>query len=142
MRVEELVVLTLEYDGDDPVVVRPFGGQEGQGFGTGTGRATGRLSGGVRFANFPRRREDGVFLPELRGVLTTEQGPVLWELHGISLPPDERDRRHLVGAVRFCAEAPELRWLNDCVAVHEGELDLEAGVVRIPVWLCRPDRDG
>ena len=139
MRVEQLVELTLEYDGDDPVIVRPFGGQGGQGFGTGTGRATGRLTGEVRWANFPRRREDGVFLPDIRGVVVTSDGPVLWELHGISLPPDERDQRSLVGSVRFITDVEALAWLNDCVAVHEGALDLQAEVVRLPVWLCLPD---
>lgn len=78
MNIEELVELTLEYDGEDPVVLRPFGDHEGQGFGLGTGSAAGRLTGDVRWANFPRRREDGVFLPDIRGVIATPEGPVLW----------------------------------------------------------------
>ena len=140
MHLQKLTDLTLTYDGEDPVVVRPFGPHEGQGFGLGTGSAAGRLAGDVRWANFPRRREDGAFLPDIRGVIATAEGPVLWELHGISLPPDEQEQRHLVGSVRFLADAPTHRWLNDCVAVHEGVLDLDAEVVRLPIWLCQVDR--
>ena len=141
MRIEELAELTLRYDGDDPVIVRPYGENERQAFGSGTGLATGRLTGEVRWSNFPRRREDGVFLPDIRGVIATDDGPVLFELHGISLPPDERERRHLLGTVRFCTGVDAHRWLNDAVAVHEGSLDVDTGAIRLPVFVCRPDRE-
>lgn len=140
MRIERIAELTLEYDADDPIVLRPYGGNEGRAFGTGTGRAVGRLEGQLRWSNFPRRREDGVFLPDIRGVVDTSGGAVLWQLHGISLPPDEADLRLLVGSLRFFTDVAEHGWLNDCVAVHEGVFDLVAGVVRLPVWVCLPDR--
>lgn len=142
MQVEELCELHLRYDEDGVVVARPFGPDgEGQAFGMGTGRAEGRISGTVRWANFPRRRSDGVFLPDIRGAIATADGDVLFEMHGISLVPDEHDRRHLVGTARFVTEIADLRFLLDSVAVFEGSLDVESGDIRIPVRRCVPDRD-
>ena len=140
MRLDVLCELVLEYEDDSPVVVRtPFEGSGGQGFGVGTGRSEGILAGQVRWANFPRLREDGVFLPEACGVVTTSAGPVLFRLSGISLPPDQQDRRRLVGSARFFTGVESLQWLNDSVGVHEGALDVTSGEVRLQISVCVPD---
>ena len=39
---------------------RPNAGEEGLGFGRGDGTVSGELEGTVTWANYPRRREDGV----------------------------------------------------------------------------------
>jgi hypothetical protein len=64
------------------------------------------LRGSVRWANYPRRREDGVWTPDLRGVIRTEDGAeILISLHGQSVQEDPPDlgRR----AILTRAEAPE-----------------------------------
>ena len=53
---------------------RPYGGAEGLGFGQGDGSVSGELEGAVAWANYPRRREDGVWTPNLRGAITTGTG--------------------------------------------------------------------
>ncbi|HEX2420933.1 MAG TPA: hypothetical protein VHL55_04975, partial [Acidimicrobiia bacterium] len=68
---------------------RPYGqdgdGSEGLGFGTGEGNITGEIVGTVAWANFPRRREDGVWTPNLRGVITLVDGTeLLISIHGQS----------------------------------------------------------
>lgn len=88
MRLEYLCDLTLDYDEHGLLLLKPFAGHEGQAFGSGMGRAEGeRLHGPVRWANYPRMRDDGVLMPDVRGVVDTEEGPVLFELRGYSLPP-------------------------------------------------------
>jgi hypothetical protein len=58
MRLERLFLPTMRYA--DGSWARPFGGREGAGFGSGDGTVLGDvLQGTVRWANAPRRREDG-----------------------------------------------------------------------------------
>jgi hypothetical protein len=46
---------------DDAAWIRPFGSEEGAGFEWGEGTASGDvINGSVHWANYPRRREDGV----------------------------------------------------------------------------------
>jgi hypothetical protein len=67
--------------------IRPFGTVEGAGFGSGEGEVSGPvLRGTLRWANAPRRREDGVWTPNLRGVITTEdRAEILTSLRGQSV---------------------------------------------------------
>ena len=65
---------------------RPYGGEEGLGFGQGDGSVTGELEGGVVCANYPRRREDGVWTPNLRGTISAAAGDeILVSVHGKSV---------------------------------------------------------
>jgi hypothetical protein len=41
--------------------------EEALGFGHGEGRVSGELEGTISWANYPRRRQDGVWTPNLRG---------------------------------------------------------------------------
>lgn len=143
MRLEHLCDGEYRYDAA-PVVVTPFDGGEAIGFGGGRGRLSGdRLSGTLRWSNFPRRREDGTFLPALTGVVETADGAtILFETHGVSLPPEQgTSHRVISSAVRFHAEDDAHRWLNDVLAVEEGRIDMTTGVVHTSVWVCVPDRE-
>jgi hypothetical protein len=47
------------------------------------GRCEGGIAGRFRGANFPLRRSDGTFRPDLRAVIETDDGAiVMLELHG------------------------------------------------------------
>src|SRR5881392_4277859 len=64
----------MKYVGE-PVWLELYGGKDLEGFGEIEGTVTGpKLSGALRWANHARRREDGVWCPDLHGVVTTEDG--------------------------------------------------------------------
>ena len=72
---------------------RPYGGEEGLGFGQGDGSVSGDLEGALVWANFPRRREDGIWTPNLRGTISTRAGDeILVSVHGQSV--EERGPGH------------------------------------------------
>jgi hypothetical protein len=104
---------------------RPYRGEEGIGFGQGEGSVSGDLEGTVVWANYPRRREDGVWTPNLRGTITTGAGDeILASIHGQSV--EERgpgQRRAILARVELTTEAERWRWLNTCFLVGEGEID-------------------
>lgn len=74
MRLEPVCEMQLGYQGGFSLV-KPYGGEEGSGYGHGDGRADGpRLSGAVQWTNHPRRRSDGRMLPNAGGLVTTQDG--------------------------------------------------------------------
>src|SRR4029078_10925260 len=98
------------------------------GFCQGDGEVTGELHGTVVWANYPRRREDGVWTPNLRGVVTTRDGrDLLLSVHGQSVeehPPGHR--RAVTVRVELTSDDDAYRWLNTCFLVGEGEIDEDA----------------
>ena len=74
MRLDPICDMQLSYQGGFSLV-KPYGGEEGSGYGHGDGHADGpRLSGAVQWANHPRRRSDGCMLPNAGGLVTTQDG--------------------------------------------------------------------
>lgn len=140
MRLEPLCVITLDYDDHGLTLVRPFAGQEGQAYGGGTGRVEGeRLSGDVRWSNYPRMTDTGVMLPNVRGVIVTEEGPVLFKLQGYSVAPHEgATKRTVTASVNFRTESDAHRWLNQVIAVHDGTIDFTTWSTRFPTYVCIP----
>ena len=140
MRLELLTTFTLAYDTGGLLLVRPFAGSEAQGFGTGTGEAVGeRLHGPIRWSNYPRMNDAGVLMPDARGVITTDGGPVLFEFRGYSIgaTPDA-PRRTVTAAVTFRTEVDEHRWLNTAIAVHDGTIDFTTMTTEFPTYVCVP----
>jgi len=125
---------------------RPYGhgdeGSEGLGFGQGRGTIAGELSGQVAWANYPHRREDGVWTPNLRGVVTTDAGDeVLISIHGQSVeerPPARR--RAIIARIELTTDAEPLRWLNTCFLVGEGEIDEEREEWWLDAFVCINER--
>lgn len=141
MRLEHLCDFSLSYDEAGLTLVRPFAGHEAQGFGSGSGRAAGRrLSGPIRWSNFPRMADDGVLMPNVRGVISTATGAVLFGFRGYSLvPPAGDSRRAVVASVFFRTDSDEHRWLNHTVAVHEGAIDFADMTSHFPAYVCLPE---
>src|SRR5579864_7243659 len=83
MRLVNLCTLNLRPTTTN-ALVRPFGTEEGTTFQEGEGIAEGeRLRGVARWYNVPRRRSDGAMLPDIRGVIHTQDGAtVIFHLEG------------------------------------------------------------
>lgn len=125
MRLEHLCDVEFAFDGS-PVLVRPYGTEEGSAFGLGSGTVSGeRLRGTARWVNHPHRRSDGVMYPNMDGVITTESGSaVLFTMRGRTIwqqtpgGPAGNQMLHVV----FDTEDPQYRWLNSAVCVMEGRV--------------------
>src|SRR5262245_36489394 len=141
MRLEPLFLLTMRYA--EGAWLRPFGTAERAGFGSGEGAASGEvLHGRLRWANYPRRREDGVWTPNLRGVITTEEGTeILISLHGQSVQEDTAsgERRAILARVELLSDDERHRWLNTSFIVGEGEIDEETEEWWVQAYVCVND---
>ena len=117
---------------------RPYGGEEGIGFGQGDGTVSGELEGAVSWANYPRRREDGVWTPNLRGTIATAAGDeILLSIHGQSVEEAAPgSRRAILARLQLTTEAEPWRWLNTCFLVGEGEIDEEREDWWLDVFVC------
>jgi len=128
MRLEPLCTITMRYTSGS--WHQPYGpdvesAQEGVGFGQGEGEVTGGIEAAAQWANYPRRREDGWWTPNLRGVLTTTTGrSLLLSIHGQSVAERTAGQlRAITARVELISEDAEYRWLNTCFLVGEGEID-------------------
>jgi uncharacterized protein DUF3237 len=127
MRLEPLFHMDLDYE-DGFFVLAPYGGTEGAGYGSGKGRVSGdRVSGAVRWVNHPRRREDGVLVPDAHGVIETEdEARIVFHLGGYSTPIEGSPSvRLIVSPASFATDDDRYRWLNDLVAIGEGTIDFQ-----------------
>jgi hypothetical protein len=116
-------------------------GSGGRLYGTMEGKLTGeRVQGELRLTNLAERRADNVNLPALRGVLTTDDGAVIWvELDGIATLRESDNARVFVTACRFRTGDERYRWMNTVLGVLEGVLGEVAvgGKARGTVFECR-----
>jgi hypothetical protein len=121
MRLEFLAELSLEYGDEGFLLVRPYGTEEGSGWGGGEGRLEGeRLRGSVRWLNAPHRRSDVVMLPHCHGRIATDDGAtILFLMDGRTpLTGDEADEQLL--RLSFETDDPRYAWLNTAFVVAEG----------------------
>ncbi len=135
--------MELGYEGGF-FVLAPYGGAEGAGYGDGSGRVSGeRVSGSVRWSNHPRRREDGVLLPDAHGVIETDDGArILFHLGGYSTPIEgSASRRGIVSPATFATDDERYGWLNDVLAVGEGVIDFETLRIQLRYYRCAPEID-
>lgn len=139
MRLEHVCDMQSSYQGGFSLV-KPYGGEEGSGYGQGDGRAIGpNLSGTVQWANHPRRRSDGRMLPDASGLLTTEDGAKVTFLlqgrtvFGMNAKGERTGGQNLV--MWFEAEDERCRWLNDTMCVVEGVI-AGLGNIRFRVYAC------
>jgi hypothetical protein len=116
-------------------------GSGGQLYGTMEGGLVGdRVRGKLRLTNLAARRADNVNLPTLRGLLTTEDGAVVWvELDGIATLRASDEARVFVTGCRFRTGDERYLWMNTVFAVLEGVLGSVAvgGEARGRLFECR-----
>lgn len=101
----------------------------GQLYGRMDGRLGGdRLSGNLRLTNLVLRRADGVNVPTLRGVLTTDDGAEVWvELDGVATLRESDGARVFVTGCRFRTGDDGYAWLNGVLGALEGVDSIEVG---------------
>lgn len=122
MRLESLYRVRFHYPESWAVELRSATGIEAQHFFLAEGRCEGRLAGHLRGANHPRRRIDGAFLPDFQGIITTDEGAVIYfdyRGYGRAYPAG---RRQIVATGTHLSDHERYRWLNDAVAVGTGEV--------------------
>ena len=147
MRLEHLCDLELSYRReplyDAPLkMVAPYGTLEGDLYGEGDATFRGaRLSGTARWVNHAHRRGDGVNLPDVRGIIRTDdEAFVLFTLQGRTLPAQDDKRRQLL-SVLFETEAEPYRWLNTAVCVLEGIISPETFAMSARIYTCVHELD-
>lgn len=127
MRLTHLCDMNLAPEGA-VYMVRPNGGEEGTVFGQGGGTVAGeRLRGTAQWFNHAHRRDDGVMLPAMQGVITTEEGAVIaFSMQGrtVWVPTPEGTVGNQMLYVSFEAQDEPHRWLNDVVCVSEAIISL------------------
>ncbi|MDW4574528.1 hypothetical protein R8Z57_17265 [Microbacterium sp. M3] len=125
MRLEHLYRLRFSYP-DGWAVELEGGWQQHLYFADGV--CEGALTGRFRAANFPlRRTAEGPFLPDLRGVVETDDGAtVLVECRGYGRA-QPAGARQVVGSVLHVSDHPSYRRLNDAVCVCVGEVRARDG---------------
>jgi uncharacterized protein DUF3237 len=139
VRLEPICEMQLSYQGGFSLV-KPYGGEEGSGYGQGNGRADGpRLSGDVRWANHPRRRSDGRMLPNAGGLVTTQDGAKVTFLMQGRTVFGENAKGESVGGQNivmwFESDDERYKWLNDAMCVVEGVI-AGLGAIRFRVFEC------
>jgi hypothetical protein len=116
-------------------------GIDGQLYGTMDGTLVGdRVNGELRLTNLAPRRADNVNVPTLRGVLTTDDGALVWvEMDGIATLRPSDNARVFVTTLRFRTGDERYPWLNGVFGLLEGVLDSVGvgGVARGRVFECR-----
>ena len=119
------------------LLVRPYGGEEGTGYGEGDGTVKGpRIQGSLRWVNHPHRRSDSTMLPDAHGVIVTnDHAVIMFTLQGRTVFEKNQGKQLL--SVIFESEAESYRWLNKTFCVLEGLIESER--IRARVYACQSD---
>lgn len=111
--------------------------KEGTGYGEGDGTITGgRLKGTMRWINHPHRRSDGVMLPDLHGVIRTDDGAtVMLSLQGRTVFGPSGTGGQILAAL-FETDDDRYRWLNAAFCVLEGVISSGVLSMHARVYCC------
>lgn len=137
----ELVYREESFYDNKFLLVRPYGGEEGSGYGEGDGSVMGpRIQGSLRWVNHPHRRNDGIMLPDAHGVIVTHDNAIIMmTLQGRTVfDLEQKQGKQLLSAI-FEAEAESYSWLNTTFCVLEGLIDSERLRMKARVYACRSD---
>jgi hypothetical protein len=132
IKTTHLYRMTMKYTRGWSVELGKAGENESQHFFLAEGRCEGRITGTFQAANHPLRRTDGTFLPDVQGVIKTEDGATIYFDHrgyGRSYPAG---KRQVLAIGTHLSDDDRYKKLNDSVAVGVGEVrPMESGGVEI-----------
>ena len=123
MKLRPLFDLTVRYT--ETHWIEPLngdGGQEGIAWALREGELSGdRIRGTYRACNHPYRRADGVNVPDVHGVIATDDGAdVYYQIHGYGLLEPGQEACRVIGSVTFRTGAERYGWLNRVFGTVEG----------------------
>jgi hypothetical protein len=139
MELEYLCRMEFKYGEGGFTQLTPFGGAEGQGYGIGVGVVKGeQLEGSLRWSNTPRRRSDGVLLPDTDGLIETVDGArIFFSVRGYSLPKNTPTSRILLSSITFATDDFRYSWLNTAFGIQDGDVDLKRALSWHPPSFAR-----
>jgi hypothetical protein len=126
---------------------RPYDhvGEDGEaiGFGHGDGSVSGEIEGTIVWANYPRRHQDGVWTPNLRGkVALDEGGEVLVSIHGQSVQETgPTPRRAILARAELTTEASPVSLAEHVLPRRRGR-DRRGARELVARHLCLRERPG
>ena len=104
MRLDYLCDMQLTFN-ESLATTKPHGGEEGSLFVLGDGQVAGeRLRGSVRCVNHAHQRNDGAMLPDIHGVITTDDNTtILFRMQGLTpwLPTPQGPKGDQISWVTF-----------------------------------------
>jgi len=122
MRLEPLYRLTFRYEEEWGVAIGDDTSPAGLFFFIAEGRCSGNVIGRFRAANHPLRRPDGTFVPDLQGIIDTDDGATIvldMTGYGRAYPVGARQ---VVVSLTHVSDDPRYTRLNDSLAVGCGEV--------------------
>ncbi len=124
---ELLFEATLKYTGN--VDISPDSPKEGDLTGSGEGTVRGRVNGTLRWTLYENSTPKACTM-QLPGEIRTEDGATIgFQGQGHALVPDKKAPSlwKVGGAFRFQTEAPRYAWLNNTLALWDGDFDVNTG---------------
>lgn len=142
MKLEHVCDLQLGYSSEF-TLIKPFGTEEGSAYGEVEGTLSGeKLRGTFRGVNHPHRRSDKAMLPNVNGLIRTEDGAnVLFSLSGRTTwieTPEGRQGRQLLRTL-FETEDERYKWLNNALCVLEGKINAQTLKMEGRIFACVSD---
>lgn len=128
MKVTPMFDMTFRYT--ELTMVNPIKGEkgsEGKFWGLAEGEVVGeRIRGKFKCCNHPRHRPDNVNVPDVHGVISTDDGEtVYFEMHGYGIAHE--GRRAVRTTMTFRTASERYAWLNTAIAAQEGAFRKGAG---------------
>lgn len=80
--------------------------------------------------------DDGVLMPNVRRLVQTSDGPVLFAFRGYTLPSAGSGVRQVIASMVFRTDVERHRWLNHAVGVPEGGIDFTDMTTTFPAYVC------